>query len=413
MSWRPPETDEWIPPTTDEVISDKETPQRSFGETVMASAKDVLTSPGRILQNSTPERISEHAPVLGAVGGEMLAGPLGAAAGAGGGQILKRMADVAYGRVQPSEAMDPVKEATVPMIQSTVAGIPGVGGVKNAIQNLAQKAGTRALGFTKRMMKRGGEEQAKETAQAMLDKGVIKFGSGAKATLDRAEDVAEAAGQSMNKAGEQFSKEGLKPLDTNEIGLKISEQLSPKFSGGAYDAEKKIVDEIVDTVGAHGNGPINFESAQQLKQKLQELGKFLSNTDATRANLYRRASGVVREAIDQAVQTSGSASAKTYLAGKKSYGNASRAIEGLSDKVSAQLANNPVGPYSVIAGASRIVSGDVPGGLAALGAVEGVKRVGAGSTASLLNTLNNSARLNNSRRAILAEFISRLRGQRE
>lgn len=106
----------------------------SFGDTVMASAKDVLTSPKRIVQGMTPQNLTEQAPVLGAVGGEMAAGPAGAAVGAGAGTILKRVTDPVYGR--PSAPVEPgpvmglnnlwsPKEAIAPMAQTAVAGLPG------------------------------------------------------------------------------------------------------------------------------------------------------------------------------------------------------------------------------------------------------------------------------------------------
>ena len=382
-------------------------PEPDYGSLAADAVKTAFTGHagmvGQMLKH--PEKLTGAAPVAGGIIGGSFGG-VGAPIGVGLGAIVQRMGDIAFNQGGPVGT--PMREAIGPMAQTAMAGLPEVGGVKKAIQNVVLNHGTRALGFTKRMLKLGGEAEAKATAQTMLDRGVIRPLSGSKATLGRAEDLADVAGETMEQAGQQFAKKGLQPIDTNQIGLKISEQLTPKYSGGAYEAEKKVVGEILDTVGAHGNGPIDFASAQALKQKLQELGKFNSLTDATKSNLYRRASGIVREAIDDAVAKSGGPASAQYLGGKKLYGQASRAIEGLTDKVSAQAANNPVGPYGVAMGAARLVAGDVTGGLAAMGFMEGVKRVGSATTASTLNALNNTFGGQTARRALLTQLVDRV-----
>jgi hypothetical protein len=120
-------------------------PQPSFMDTVGSVAKNVLTAPVRMVKNLTPEKMSTQLPAIGAVAGEMIYPPGGGAVGAGLGQIGKRIADLGYGRVQPSEAMNPIKEAITPMVQTAVAGIPAVSGVFQAGKKTVAQAITKGL----------------------------------------------------------------------------------------------------------------------------------------------------------------------------------------------------------------------------------------------------------------------------
>ncbi len=108
---------------------DQSQPEQSFIDTVSSAAKSIMSVPGKVAQNLTPEKMSPYLPVAGALAGSALAGPgLGTAAGAGLGQIGSRMADLAYGRVKPADAGQGTnfapREAIAPMIQTAVSGIP-------------------------------------------------------------------------------------------------------------------------------------------------------------------------------------------------------------------------------------------------------------------------------------------------
>ena len=81
-----------------------------------------------------PEEVRKQLPLVGAVGGEMLAGPAGASIGAGLGQIGKRVVGMAYGTEPLSISKIPSitdpstwlnKESVGPMVQSIVAGLSG------------------------------------------------------------------------------------------------------------------------------------------------------------------------------------------------------------------------------------------------------------------------------------------------
>lgn len=182
--------------------------------------------------------------------------------------------------------------------------IPGAEGFKQS----AEEAGAKSLGFTKRFLNKPGNiDTAREVAQTMLDEGVITnpirhpLSSGAEDMLGRAEALGNQSGKAIESSINQIGSTGKTSFGAWDAISEIESQLRPKRTGGAYDAEHAVVNEIIDTVKAHGEGPLDFQSAQELKEKLQDLGKFNQVTDATKANLYRRASGIVRDALDRSV----------------------------------------------------------------------------------------------------------------
>ncbi len=402
--------------TPDQVMAQAQRmiPQQQMGGPVPlgALAKTLYDkTPMGTINNALAEDPAQVLPIAGGVIGSA-AGPLGTAAGAGVGQIARRMVDLGTGRSQPGDAMNPVSEAIAPMAQTAMAGLPEVGGVKSAIQKGAQTLGRRALGFTKGMLKKHnfGVDQADDVAQTMLDKGVIRAGSGTKETLERAEDLAAVSGKRIESIGSSLTQEGKTTLDPNAVGMEISKQLTPAFSGGAYEAEKKAIGEILDTVGAHGNGPITFESAQALKQKLGELAKFNSNTDAVKANLYRRAYGIVTKALDDsiAVGTQGTGAAGQFAKNKALYGQSQRAIGALSDKQAGEAANNMISLRGAAAGGIGLATGNIQKTFEAIGAWELLRRRGEGTGAAALNFINNSAGFKTARDAAYATFIDKM-----
>jgi len=116
-------------------------PSESLGQTVMDSAKQVLSAPVNAAKSLTPENMSPYLPAAGAVIGSAFAPGLGTAAGAGLGQIGKRMADLAYGKAQPGDAMNPGQEAISPMAQTAAQGIAEYPPVQNAVSTAANAVG--------------------------------------------------------------------------------------------------------------------------------------------------------------------------------------------------------------------------------------------------------------------------------
>lgn len=200
----------------------------SFPE-ARAAIKNLVTTPMKIAKSLTPEKMSEQAPVLGAVGGEMLAGPAGAAIGAGTGQIVKRIADLAYGRVQPGAAMNPAKEAVAPMIQSATAGLPGTTqwqAVTKVIGKGLAKAG-QAFSGTRA-----------DVLQQAAKQGYSTYGA---PSLAKAQDVfAEALGPEGQQAMKQTASQAFDPAlgQARALATDIGTRLEGGETISAIDALK-------------------------------------------------------------------------------------------------------------------------------------------------------------------------------
>jgi hypothetical protein len=274
--------------------------------------------------------------------------------------------------------------------------LPGAG----VAENIAQGAARRTLGYTKGMLKKPGAlERANEVGQTMLEQNVIRnplthpFSFGAEDTFGRASDLADVSGQAIGKTISDLS--GKPSIDVNVVGNEISNQLSPKYSGGIYDTQAKIANEIIDTVGAHGNGPIGFESAQALKSKLGEIAQFSKNSDALKANMYQRAYGIVNDALEKAVgsATEGTPAAAQYLKNKQIYGASKEAERALLNRMSSEAGNKRIGLTDTIMAGGELAAGH-PGAAAALvGLKHGLENAGNALTARIMDYLAKSGTL--------------------
>lgn len=251
-----------------------------------------------------------------------------------------------------------------------------------ALQGTAQEAGAKALGYTKRFLnKQGATERAHSVAQTMLDKGVITnpithpLSSGAGDMLERAQTLGDTSGQAIGEGLTALDQAGVKAFDPKQVASRVYSQLKPGFTGGAYDAQNSIANEIRDTILAHGDGPITFQSAQALKEKLQELGKFESQTNQLKAKMYQQASGVVKKAMEDAIDganpsstalTTGNESATpsispetlgNYKDAKATYGASQQAQKALINRVSSENGNKNIGLTDTIAAAPELAAG--------------------------------------------------------
>lgn len=377
----------------------------------------------------------DNLPMAGAMVGSAIAPGPGTAAGAGAGQIVKRMIEVGQG----SPSGTPAQESVMPMVQATVAGLPEVGGVKTAIQNTAQNLAAKGVGLKGAILKRIGLDKAREVGQTMLDQGVIKPFSGTEATLDRAKDVSAAAGKEIRGGLKAMDDAGVPSMDPRAIAKKAYDQLRPGRLGGAYNNQENIAREIRSTILAHAKDGKTFASAQELKETLQDLGKFHNMSDQLKSRMYRQASGIVRQAIEDSMDAASGSQIVTdatipssttdilpqgekvigqietvspdtlsrYQKAKKLYGASETAIEGLTTRANQEASSGPSLRGMVIA-AGAASQGHVTPALEALGAWEVGSRYGSRTAASTLNFLNNSAVSENVRRAVMSEFISRI-----
>lgn len=402
----------------------------------MIPAAAELTPMGKVAKNIA-DNPQDQLPLVGAGIGTAIAPGLGTAAGAGLGQIGARMVDIYKG----DKAGTPFEESLGPMAQTAVAGLPEVGGVKAAAQKTAQGFAARGIGIKGALLKRLGLNKAREVGQTMMDEGVIKGTSlGTEATLNRAKDVAATSGKVVGEGMAALDDAGLESVNPRKLAKKVYDELRPTRLGGAYNNDELVAREVRDTILAHKNDGNTFGSAQDLKEKLQEIGDFNHMSDKLRAKMYRKASGIVRQALEDSVGATAGKEVvieggpsvvgtdllpkgdkvvgeihniapdvlERYKQAKKVYGAAETATTGLTNRLNAEASSGPSLRGTLIAAAAAS-QGHLTPALEALGVWEAGTRYGARAGASTINFLNNSAIAENVRRAVMSEFISRIR----
>lgn len=286
-----------------------------------------------------------------------------------------------------------------------------------SLREPAESLGRRALGFNKGLIKKaGGVEKANQVARAMLDEGVISPMASPQTMLERAEDVGESAGK---RIGETLGSVDQPATTTGALKREISSQLSPGRRGGVYDKMRGNVNEVLKTVGGHGNGPVDFESAQELKQTLKGPAQFGKMSDGERAETFRRAYGIVRQAIDTGLDNAVAKGlipkekAVQFMKDKATYGASEQAINALKDKLAGDAANNIVSLRGSLVGAGALATGDVKTALEGIGAWELLRRRGEATGASALNYLSKTRGTNTFKNQVMTEFVDRLMNKRK
>lgn len=296
-----------------------------------------------------------------------------------------------------------------------VGGLAGEGiskGLTNATnpewwQGIANTRASKALGFTKRFLNRPDKlAAAKSAGQTMLEEGVV---TPLATTEDMAARVTALQQKSGQGIGDFLENTGGQGLDPNKAIAAI-EELRPVERGGHYTPIHKSLDKAIETIQAHGNSPIPWKEANEIKTLLQDVSKFNSNTDALTTMTNRRAAGAYRGTLDDMLESASKEQPpflKTvratgqpgeisppggvwegiepdttgrrfdqFLRDKKVFGAAARAEDALNNRLSSEIGNKTIGLTDTIAAAGELAAGNpmAAGGL--LGAKHVVERFG-------------------------------------
>lgn len=322
---------------------------------------------------------------------------------AGLGAVYSTVADVASDSLTPSAMQQAIGGEGMGL-----AGQAGLNAVAKSARTLAQNAGRRGLGFIKSELKktRGGVERANAVAQEMLDKKVIT-------PLASAEDMSASASV-LAKAGKDDALEVIRTLDASDVkpsidadslATKVEEQLYGAVGKNAPPADLSAIKEIRARIAGYGKeSPSTFNYAtlqdnppppatftygdiQKLKEVLQEpsKAKWTSQADNVKAELYRKASGIVnaelRKAIGEGARAlpNGRDLLDKYLTGNLSSGKASDAARALKDRVAADAGNRFIDPFTGavgLGGAAYSLYQQDPGAAAATLAAVGLRKFG-------------------------------------
>lgn len=248
----------------------------------------------------------------------------------------------------------------------------------------------RALGFQKSLLKtpfaRG---QATKAAETALEEGVIPITGSPTAMLDRASELA-------NKSGERI-KTVLKdtPVEARVVfdDLEALRQRVTKGAGregnfkGLHEAIDRVSADISDFISAgKGVRPSNKILAtpiNELKNRLGNSVNYLADIASQGDNkgLVKTLANTIRNAVKNSKTPQEFAE---FLKNQKLSSSALLMKKGLNNEVAGQMGNAAVSLPGAVVGAGRMASGDVAGGLMAIGLFEGAKRRGAGAGAALL-----------------------------
>lgn len=287
----------------------------------------------------------------------------------------------------------------------------GLGGLGKALESpsvdrFAQDKAAQALGYTKRFLNGPGKiAKAREVGQTMLNEGVISPFANAEEMSGRVKDLAQSSGSEIGKY--------LKGMGTGfdpDKAIQEIESLRPQFMGGDYKVIHKALDRAIDTIKAHGGGPLSFEETNALKGILQEAGKFNTSSEALNIGTRRLAAGKFRGSMDSqleniasdpnvlqtspvsatdntpAAQSGGVFQGQTptqsldeynnFLKNKKVYGASQEAEKALNNRLSSEMGNKTLSLTDIIAAAPELATGNPIGAGLLVGLKRGAERYG-------------------------------------
>lgn len=271
---------------------------------------------------------------------------------------------------------------------------------KGATPEIAVDAARRALGFQKRMLKTPmAERSAQEAGKVALEKGIIPFFGDPKTMLKRAQDLEASSGSAI---GDFLQSQGSK-FDPNSMIVEfeaLKKAMVPpaanSIPGQSY--YKDIIRQInkaINTVKAHGDEPITFEQANEIKGIFQQAVNY--NSDAGTQKLGRNIAGTARETVDSELGKVSAASGREkdfqkFQQDKKEYGAASRMQEAIQNKIAGEEGNMLFSLPSTIVAAGQIAAGNPLQAAASLGLAEFTKRRGSAGLANVIKSLSQSSR---------------------
>lgn len=271
-------------------------------------------------------------------------------------------------------------------------------GAGQALENAAQLQGRRALGYTKRFLKtETSREAGKDVAKTMLDEGVITPLSSAPKMLDKVMQLQDETGQ---KIGQYLDSKGI-GFDPNSAIQKL-EELRPKFSGGDYNIQNGAIDNAIATIKAHGNSPISWTEANDLKGLLQRAAPYEKPGMQTVAGQTKAdVAGAFKDYLDSsldAINGGGDKEFAQFIRDKQVYKSTKGAEKALNNRISSEEGNKPFGLMDVLgtlggigagAASGHGSTGAVLGGAAAAAGGKFIDRYGNQITASALRSASN------------------------
>lgn len=389
-----------------------------IGKPLTAGTAD--QSAGNIPKPSVFLPTREQLPALGGAGlFGLAAGPLGLAAaagfvglGAGAGEAAKQM----YERGQQSgkvpqyfneKAPETMGDAAINIGKEglinagTELGLGTIGkiarnaGAGQVLENAAESQGRRALGYTKRFLNTAEKKaNATQATKVMLDEGVISPGRSASGMAGKVAELQETSGKAI---GDFLDSQGM-GFDPNSAIQKL-ETMRPQYKGGHYDQVHNAIDTAIDTIKAHGDKPISWTEANDLKGILQGAAPYEKAGEQTlKGETNRSIAGQFKDYLDSSLDniTGNSKEFRKFVKDKGIYKATKSAEKSLLNRTSSEEGNNLIGLTDIIAGTGGLAGSGLlhspemaAGTLGLLLAKKGAERYGPQATAVGLRSLAN------------------------
>lgn len=369
------------PPSADELGAK---PEKSFGGLMSNAVSDGTSMVGGLAQAAmhpidTVKNVATHLPEIG----HSMAHSWGLDS-ADEGHRMQTLEDEAY-KHPVSHVLDAASVA--------IPGLKAVGLAPEALEgaNIAGKAGElagdasdalgrRALGFTKAGLKNGGLEKANDATRYAIDSGILTPGASPKEML-AAKDAMKAS--EGGKIGDILSSEP-GSFDQAQATQKL-EALRPRgadgavLRGGKYDAINSEIDDSLKTIQAHGDSPMPWSDANELKKTVREGTNFNPMKDTGVNNIRKAVGGTFKDELDSQLEGSmkaRGADVKPFMDAKENYGHLKNLDKSLDNRVASTAGNRAVGLTDVIAGGAGGIAHGPVGAIATIAAKKAIEKFG-------------------------------------
>lgn len=405
--WTPPADeeikDQWQPPQDEEIGVTEETPMALSPEPQgfwQETASNILPDIGKTtLGLAETVKSGVEAPFRGVMDSAKTLNELVQGKSLGEttlGQKGKEFSQSAPGMLEEmarpvTHPIDYFKERPVSQLLNVLGAAGGAmnaaksTGIGNALERGAVGLGKRSLGFTKRFLSTEAKEAAaNEATLSALKNKIISPLDDADDMLSKVNLKHKSAGQDIGSITDELSygrekayaprtKPTLKEqfFFDQKKAIEEIEKLRPKFRGGIYDADHAKIDQAIETIKMHGDRPLPWNEANELKTDLQRQANFNSNRNAV--DLDRQIAGVFRNSVDTQLDEVANATgqgdkAKKFFQAKKDYKTTDLMKRGLENKISSERGNNLLGLTDVAtAGAATVAGGPISGLFSLLG----------------------------------------------
>lgn len=261
--------------------------------------------------------------------------------------------------------------------------------IAKGAESFAQNQAAKSLGFTKRFLKTSDMAgKAKQSAQTLMDEGVITPFASADDISARITDLSKASGERIGQFLKSVDETG--GVMNPKAAIKELETLRPKFKGGAYDAIHGRINRAIDTIRAHGNKPIPFAEANELKGVLQDLADWKSNKDASL--LDKQIAGKFRNSLDTSLEQASNKIGQgpgfeQFKKDKRIFGATQQAEDPIFNRISSEQGNNAIGLDELVLAAPQLAVGGGATAAVTGGIFRALKRFGPQTAAVTANKI--------------------------